>query len=66
MKQEFKPGELRKLIRAYVKGDLRFVKGMLKKGVKPDVLVERVGARPLTAAVYGGHEKIVQFLLGNR
>ncbi len=25
--------------------------------------MERVGARPLTAAVYGGHEKIVQFLL---
>lgn len=42
---------------------MRFVKAILKKGVNANALVERVGGRPLIAAVYGGQEEIVRLLL---
>ena len=51
------------LIKASRNGDLTFVKRMLREGVPPDILVESCGSTPLTAAVRGGHIRIVRLLL---
>ena len=60
---KFGARELGKLIRACFKGDLAFVKRMLRLGVDPNALHENSGTRPLIAASAGGHVAIVKLLL---